>query len=403
MHDYDIQTTLDDLARTFEVFKEANEERLTNLEKKGHGGADVQEKMDRLESSLDQAERRLKQMDTLKNRPYLETNGEPFCGYNHAFLDYLRKGLDAPLHDYERKSLSTTSDPDGGYLVPSGLYDRLYSTLQSTSVMRGLASVREISSSALEMLVDKDAADVGWVAETEERKETKTPELAKIHIPVHEMYARPRATQKLLDDAMVNVEEWLSQKIVQKMAAMENTAFILGDGNNKPKGFLSYQTVPKVDWTWGKLEELKTGVDGNFEEGKGADNILDLFHALKPPYLPGASWIMSRVTQGALRKLRDPDNHQYLWQPPLIGLPTPTLLGYPLILCDDMPNLVPKTASKSIVFGNFKEAYQIVDRAGMRVLRDPYSAKPYVEFYTTRRLGGDVLNFEALKVLNFAA
>lgn len=402
MHDYDIQTTLDDLARTFEAFKDANEERLTNLEKKGHVDPEVQEKMARLETSLDQAERRFKQMEAFTNRPQLETNAEPICGHNRAFLDYLRKGLDAPLHDYERKSLSTTSDRDGGYLVPSGLYDRLYSTLQTTSVMRGLASVREISSSALEMLIDKDAADVGWVAETEERKETKTPELAKIRIPVHEMYARPRATQKLLDDAALNVEEWLSQKIVQKMAAMENTAFILGDGANKPKGFLSYPTAAKSDWEWGKLEELKTGADGKFEVGKEAENILNLFHALKPPYLPGASWMMSRVTQGALRMLRDPDNHQYLWQPPLAGLPTPTLLGYPLILCDDMPNLVADTASKSIVFGNFKEAYQIVDRTGIRVLRDPYSAKPYVEFYTTRRVGGDVLNFEALKVMNFA-
>jgi HK97 family phage major capsid protein len=403
MHDYDIQTTLDDLARTFEEFKGANEERLKTLEKKGYVDPLLQEKMDRIETSLDQTEKRLKQMDVLASRPQVETDSESFCAHKAAFMDYVRKGLDAPLHDYERKSLSTTNDRDGGYLVPSGLHDRLYSTLQEGSVMRGLATVREISSSALEMLIDKDAADVGWVAETQERAETRTPELAKIRIPVHEMYARPRATQKLLDDARLNIEDWLSQKIAQKMAMMENTAFLRGDGNNKPKGILAYETVAKARWEWGKLEELKTGVDGDFGAGRGADTLLDLFHTLKPPYIPGAVWLMSRLTQGVLRKLKDPESHEYLWQPPLGGMPTPTLLGHPLIVCDDMPGLAQRVASKSIVFGNFKEGYQIVDRTGIRVLRDPYSSKPYVEFYTTRRVGGDVLNFEALKILNFAA
>lgn len=402
MHDYDIQKTFEDLSRTFEEFKKVNEERLTSLENKGFVDADLHQKLEHLQSHLDQAEQRVKQMEAQNHRPHLEVS-EPFCTHSRAFMDYIRKGLDTPLHDYEQKSLATTSDRDGGYLVPSGLHDRLYATLQTASIMRSIAHVREISSSALEMLIDKDSADVGWVAETDERRETKTPELAKIRIPVHEMYARPRATQKLLDDASLNVEEWLSQKIAQKMAMLENTAFILGDGNNKPKGFLTYETVGVARWEWGKLEEVKTGVDGGFIADKSPDALLNLFYSLKPSYLPGATWLMSRATQGALRMLKDPGSHQYLWQPPLAGFPSPTLLGYPVNMCDDMPNLVPKTASKAVVFGNFKEGYQIVDRTGIRVLRDPYSAKPYVEFYTTHRVGGDVLNFEALKVLNFAA
>lgn len=403
MHDYDIQTTVDDLARTFEAFKGTNNERLAILEKKGYEDPYVQEKLKKIENSLDQSERRLKQMEALQVRPYHETASEPLLGYNRAFMDYVRKGLDSPLYDYERKSLSTTSDGDGGYLVPSGLHNGLYATLQTASVMRGLASVREISTSSLEMLIDKGSADAGWVAETQERDETRTPDLIKTQIPAHEMYARPRATQKLLDDSMVNVEEWLVQKISQKMAAMENVAFISGDGKVSPKGILSYETVRKEAWEWGKLEELKTGANGNFGEGLGVATLLVLFHALKTPYLPGASWLMSRTAQIALRQLRDETSHQYLWQPPLGGMPNPTLLGYPVTVCDDMPSLTSGTPSKPIIFGNFKEAYQIVDRTGTRVLRDPYSAKPYVEFYTTRRVGGDVLNFEALKVLNFAA
>lgn len=401
MYDYDQQTTLDDMSKTFEDFKKANDERLDALEKSGHVDALLQEKMDRIQTHLDQTEERLQRMDIAHQRPAIDQEADPFPNHTHAFMDYIRKGVDAPLHHYEQKSLSTTTDRDGGYLVPSGLHDRLYSTLQSTSIMRSLANVREISSSALEMLIDKDSADAGWVAETEEREETKTPELAKMRIPVHEMYARPRATQKLLDDANVNVEDWLAQKIAQKMATMENEAFLQGDGDNKPKGILSYETCSLRDWEWGKLEETPSGEDGGFPDEGAANVLLDLFHSLKAPYLTGASWIMSRATQGILRTLRDPDNHQYLWQPPLAGVPTPTLLGYPIHLCDDMPSLVAGVPSKSILFGNFQEGYQIVDRTGMRVLRDPYSSKPYVEFYTTRRVGGDVLNFEAIKVLNF--
>lgn len=403
MHDYDIQTTFTNLAQTFEEFKKANDKRLESLEGSLVNQPELENKMHQLQDAMDQAEKRLKKMEIQDLRPPLETTSEKTCPHKKAFLDYVRKGTEGVLQAYEAKSLTVGSDRDGGYLVPSGLEMHLHATLQESSVMRGIANVREISSSALEMLIDKDSGDAGWVAETSPREETKTPELAKIRIPVHEMYARPRATQKLLDDASLNVEEWLSQKIAQKMALMENTAFISGDGNNKPKGLLACETVDKAHWEWGKLEEVKTGVDGDFAEGHGAETLLVLFYALKPSYLPGASWLMSRQTQGILRTLRDPGNHQYLWQPPLAGMPTPTLLGYPVLISDDMPSLVAKTVSKSILFGNFKEGYQIVDRTGFRVLRDPYSSKPYVEFYATRRVGGDILNYEALKVLNFAA
>ncbi len=403
MHDYDTQTTLDDLSRSFQAYKETNEERLHSLEQKGDVDPLVQEKMDRIETSLDEAEKRLKRMEAQNFRPAVEISDGSDSAHQSAFMDYVRKGLDAPLLDIERKSLSTSPDRDGGYLVPSGLHDSLYATLQTTSVFRNLASVREISSSALEFLIDKDFGDAGWVSEKQDRPETNTPELIKSRIPVHEMYAKPRATQKLLDDASLNIEEWLSQKIAYKMALMENAAFIMGDGDNKPKGILSYETTTKANWEWNKLEAVKSGVNGAFEDGNEANTLLDLFSALKSQYLPGSTWLMSRMTQSALRKLKNPNNHEYLWQPPLSGAPSSTLMGYPIAIADDMPSLTKDQASKAIVFGNFKEGYQIVDRTGMRVLRDPYSAKPYVEFYTTRRVGGDVLNFEALKVLNFAA
>lgn len=401
MYDYDIQTTLTDLNRTFEEFKAANNSRLETLEKQKPLDPLERDKLDRLEASLTEAETRLKQIEAQKVRPLMETKEDSFCPHTRAFMDYIRKGLDAPLHIYETKALSTTSDRDGGYLVPSGLHDHLYATLQSTSVMRSLATVRQISTSVLELLLDKDRADAGWVGEAQERAETKAPEVAKIHIPVHEMYAKPRATQKLLDDAMINVEEWLAQKISQKMAMMENDAFIQGDGQSKPRGILSYASHERRAWKWGELEEIRTGTKGDFLKDMGALTLQDTFFSLKSPYLVGASWLMSRTAQAMIRKLRDSESGHYLWEPPLGGVTTPTLLGYPVVVSDDMPALVPGTASKSIVFGNFKEGYHIVDRTGVHVLRDPYSAKPYIEFYTTRRLGGDVVNFEAFKIIHF--
>jgi HK97 family phage major capsid protein len=402
MHDYDIQTNINELARTFEEFKSTQDERLNLLEKKGISDPLMEEKLSRIETSLDQSEKRLKQMEAQRIRPQVETSSEPFCHHQRAFMDYIRKGLDAPLHHFEQKALSTTADRDGGYLVPPALGERLYATLQATSSLRGLASIREISTSALEMLIDKDEANAGWVTEVQERGETTTPELIKIRIPVHEMYAKPRATKKLLDDAMLNVEEWLAEKIAQKMGSMESTAFVKGDGQNKPKGILAYETTSKAAWEWGKLEEVKTTAKGDLVGDIGVISLQDIFFSLKPQYLSGASWLMSQSAQARLRRLKDADSGRYLWEPPLAGVSNPTLLGYPIVVSDAMPSLVTGAASKSVIFGNFKDGYQIVDRTGIHVLRDPYSAKPYVEFYATRRVGGDVLNFEALKVLNFS-
>ena len=404
MHDYDIATTMDDLGRTFQEFKAANDARLESLEKKDQEDPLVAQKLDRLNASMDQAEMRLKQLEVARLRPQsslTETHAD--SGHQTAFAEYVRKGAVHEFLAYEGKSLSSQGGRDGGYLIPSGLSENLYSVLNTSSVMPELANVREITTDALELLLDKDMADAGWAQETAARNETATPEFAKIRIPVHEMYAKPRATQKLLDDALLNVESWLSEKIAQKMASMESHAFIQGDGEGKPKGFLNYDSVTGKDWSWGKLEHVFSGQDGAFLDGGGADVLYDVMSPLKPQYLPGACWLMSRSAQAAVRMLKSPEDNRYLWQPAFQDGARPTLMGFPIHVSDDMPSLVQGRSSVSLAFGNFKEAYQIVDRQGVHVLRDPYSAKPYVEFYTTRRVGGDVVNFEALKLLKFAS
>lgn len=399
MDSLQIENAVDDLQKAFCEFKSINDERLKSIEVKGGADPLLSEKLDRLNQHLDETQGRLKRLEAAHGRPQLGGALESSCSHKSAFMGYVRKGDTGEL---EAKGLSSRSDKEGGYLIPQEIAQDIIQTIVPQSPMRQVAKVLTITSDALEILVDKDDLDAGWAQETGDRPETATPEWARIRIPVHEMYARPRATQKLLDDSEINLEAWLSGKIASRMASLENQAFIYGDGVGKPKGFLSYETASRGNWSWGKLEAMTTGVEGDFGD-HGADQLIDLLNLLKPQYMQGAVWMMPRSAQARIRKLKDSATGQYLWQPGLNGETSPTLMGYPVILADDMPALTQGTESTSVAFGNFKEAYSIIDRQGTQILRDPFSAKPYVEFYTTRRVGGDIVNFEALKVLKFGA
>lgn len=302
----------------------------------------------------------------------------------------------------QKDGLHAGDGSHGGYLVPEVLHSRLDQKLHDLSPLRQVANILKISRSSVDILVNRTAPQVGWAGETDPRDETDAPDMVKIKIPAHELYAKPRATQKLLEDAQVNVEEWLVQKVSEQMALRESHAFIHGDGDNKPKGLLAYDLVDAGDYAWGNIEKIRTGAQGAFAEAHGGDALIDVLHRVPTHYLKGAVWLMSPSALAAVRKLKDESTGQYLWQPGF-GTTPANLLGYPVVICDAMPALIPGRASPSIFFGNFKEAYQIVDRADMHVMRDPYSAKPHVEFYVTRRVGADVINFDAIKALSFEA
>ena len=385
MVNYDqLNESLGSITQDFQTFKQDQEEKMMTFEEK---------QTQDMETKLDILKTRLGKLEVAAQRPILEGSPE-ILAEKEELLTYVRKGETG----LEEKALSTETNPGGGYLIPQVIASDMVQTITAHAPLRSLARVTTISTDALEVLVDKDSAQIGWVSETQSRDETTTPELARVKIPVHELYAKPRATQKLLDDAAINVESWLIEKVSTQMARTENDSFVNGDGEGKPKGFLTYPTAQSQDWEWGKLEEFITLVDGDFGEF-GADVLIDTLHAMKPQYLDQAVWIMSRSTLAAVRKVRSGDD--YLFQPSFSDKAPGTLLGYPVVVCDDMPALIEGKPSKAIVFANLREAYQIVDREGIHVLRDPYSAKPYVEFYTTRRVGGDVVNFEAIKVVNF--
>lgn len=356
----------------------------------------VDQTLSNLEASFkafqDNQEKKIQQLYKSNQRPVLESQ-DIQSHKNQGFIDYLKSGHEG----FGQKALTSHPGNIGGFLIPDPVIERISQSMQQTSSLRSLARVTTISSDTLELLLDKGSSDVGWVSELADRPETDTPELAKVKISVHQIYAKPRASQKILDDARIDVENWLVGKVSEKMAMSENAAFINGDGDNKPKGFLSYELVPVGDGEWGKIESLKMNVGDKF----ATDVLLDAINAMKPQYLHGAVWLMSRSALTAVRKIKE-EFGQYLWQSGLTAGAPSTLLGYPVIINDEMPALSDEKASTSIVFANFHEAYQIVDRASMHVLRDPYSAKPYVEFYVTKRVGGDVINFDAIKAIQFS-
>lgn len=409
MTDSDIAQVTEELGRTWEAHKDAVESCAREVKRTGDIGAETRHKIDRIGDQLDRLVSEKREIETWSRRPP-HGGGEdrvhagPMAIQHKAqFQQFLRKGQDQGLAEIERKALSVGSDPDGGYLVPHEMSERIVKRVEQMSPFRTVAASVQISTEAMEGLRDIDEAGAGWTTETGARAETSSPSLGKWRIPVAEMYAEPRATQTFLDDAAVDVDAWLSAKIADRFARLENAAFIAGDGVAKPRGFTSYPTAatPDATRTWGVFEHMATGANGTFAASNPADVLFDAVEAMKPGYLAGASWIARRQVIAAIRKMKSAADGSFLWQPGLQQGQPPTLLDVPVVTDEDMPALA--TGSLSLALGNFREAYQIVDRLGIRVLRDPYTAKPYVKFYATKRVGGDVVNFEAVKFIKFAS
>jgi len=327
---------------------------------------------------------------------------DEYKAYKSAFFNLARKASIDFLSADERKALSAGVDSDGGYLMPPATAGRIVKRVYDLSPIRAISNVMVISGDALEGIADIDEATAGWVSEIGTRSDSATPTVNKYRIEAFEMYSMPKATQKLLDDAAVDVEAWLAAKVADKFARVEAAAFVNGTGVGQPRGFATYTTAATADASraWGQLEHVKTGANGAFHTTQ-ADPLFDLIQAFKPGYLANAKWVTTRAVIAAIRKFKTTTTLEYIWQPGLqVGMPD-KLLGYPVVNAQDMPTLA--TDSLSMALGDFNEGYQIVDRLGMRTLRDPFTAKPYVVFYTTKRTGGGVVNFEAIKFIKFSA
>lgn len=405
--DAEIQTAMHEFMETFEIYRQSNEGRLSEIENRLSSDVVTSETLDRLDGALNEQKQRIDQLITRKNRPHLQaTSLERSIGMGHegrykaAFETYIRRGVEKDLVAFQEKALSVGSDPDGGYLVPDETEHEIGRHLSEISPIRSIAGIRQVSGSVFKKPFSVTGPVVGWVGETDSRPQTAGPTLAELEFPTMELYAMPAATASLLEDSVINIDQWIADEVRVAFAEQEGAAFIMGDGNKKPNGLLNYSVIAENNWAWGKIGYLASGVDANFSPQNPADKLLDLIYALKAGYRQNAHWVMNRKTQAKIRKFKDNDGN-YLWQPPsLAGVPA-TLMGFPIIEAEDMPDI--GANAFPIAFGDFRRGYLIVDRMGMRVLRDPYSAKPYVLFYTTKRVGGGIQDFDAIKLFKTAA
>ncbi len=399
----EIGGAFDEFMSAFEAFKDANDARLDQIERRMSADVVTSEKVERINAALDKQQDRLDELALKARRPSLSGDAgdgrwSPVSEHKQAFEAYVRKGDTGALSALEAKSLSAGSDPDGGYLVPDETEVEIGRLLSNASPIRAIADVRQVSSSVYKKPFTTTGAATGWVGETAARTETASPTLAELQFPAMELYAMPAATQSLLDDAAVNIDQWIAEEVQTVFAEQEGTAFVTGDGVNKPRGFLDYPTVDDASWSWGNIGYLATGVAGDFAATDPSDVLIDLIYSTKAGYRQNAHWVMNRKVQGDIRKIKDADGN-YIWQPAASAGGRATLMNFPIAEAEDMPD---KAAdSLSVAFGDFRRGYLIVDRVGIRVLRDPYSSKPFVLFYTTKRVGGGVQNFEALKFLKF--
>lgn len=380
-------------------FKQENDRRLKEIEAKGliKGDPLTEEKIDKHSKTIGELQKQIDELAKKGARAGVGGDDEKAAAkaeHRKAFEGFVRKGADAGLIELQMKAVSVGSDPAGGYAVPETIDSTIETFERDNTPMRQACKVMAVGNEAYEKLVNTGtAAGSGWVDETEARAETTTPTLAALKPYFGEVYANPGTTQKALDDLFFDVEAWLSEEVGLKFAEDENDAFTVGTGVKKPKGILAYTLSLSVDGTrtFGEVQKVHSGTNGVFV----ADKLLDLVHSLKRGYRNNASFMANALSVSALRKLKDGQNN-YLWQGAFILGQPATLLGYPILENDDMAD--PATGSASLMFGDFKRAYCIVDVRGTRVLRDPFTNKPKVHFYTTKRVGGFLVNDRAVKV-----
>lgn len=405
----EIKKAVEGFMTTFEEFKNKVNTELDQVKKTGGTDAVTADEVKKLNAALDEQKKLVDELRLDAKRPLITGHdGEKRAmtadeqKHRDAFLNYMRKGASAEeeLKAIEAKSLSAGSNPDGGYVVPFQLDSTIDRVLSEVSPIRAISSVMQVSTGLLRKPVNMGGAGAGWVGEAESRPQTATPTLNMLEFPVMEMYANPAATQTLLDDAYINIEQWLADEVQITFAEQEGAAFVAGNGVNKPRGFLAYDTVANANYAWGKLGFTVSGGASDFAATEPENVFIDLIHSLKAGYRTGARFVMNSATLAKVRKFKD-GNDNFIWQPGLQAGQPDRLLGYAITEAEDMPDV--GAGEFPIAFGNFNRGYQVVDRIGTRVLRDPFTAKPFVLFYTTKRVGGGVKNFEAIKLLKIGA
>lgn len=355
----------------------------------------VNAKIQRQEDRMNKLDRK----SMMTARPALATSADMDAPHQKAFAAYVRSGDDDGLRglEMEGKAMSSSVAADGGYLVDPQTSETINGTLSSTASIRAIANVVAVDATSYDVLVDHTEMGAGWATEVAASTETGTPQLDRISIPLHELSALPKVSQRLLDDSAFDIEGWLATRIADKFARSEASAFVGGDGVDKPTGFLNYPQVDNDVWAWGNIGYVPTGASGDMLDG---DPVIDLVYALGAEYRANGTFVMNSKTAGNVRKLKDADG-RFLWSDGLAAGEPARLVGYPVVIAEDMPDIAPDATA--IAFGDFGTGYTVAERPDLRVLRDPFSAKPNVLFYATKRVGGAVSDFAAIKLLKYAA
>lgn len=366
--------------------------------------SDIKSLHDDINSRLQQQEERLTMLDRKSlttSRPALAAAADQDAPHQKAFEAYVRTGDDDGLRGLELqgKALNTAVAGDGGYLVDPVTADNIASVLASTASIRAIANVVNVEATSYDVLIDHGDVGTGWATETGSVTETSTPSIERIAIQLHELSALPKASQRLLDDSAFDIEAWLAGRIADKFARAEANAFINGDGIDKPTGFLTHPNVANDSWAWGSLGYVATGTSGDFDATNPADAIVDLVYSLDAEYRANATFVMNSKVAGAVRKMKDLDG-RFLWSDGLAAGEPARLMGYPVLIAEDMPDMA--ADATPIAFGDFSAGYTVAERPDTRILRDPFSAKPHVLFYATKRVGGDVSDFAAIKLLKLS-
>ncbi len=333
-------------------------------------------------------------------RPALASAANETLPHKKAFSAYVRTGEDDALRslDVEAKGLNTAVAAEGGFLIDPQTSDQIDHVLRSGASIRAISRVVHVDASAYDVLIDHNEIGAGWIDEVAPTTETTSPLIDRISIALHELSASPKASQRILDDAAFDVEAWLAERIADRFLRAESDAFVNGDGVAKPKGFLNQTMVSNDSWSWGNIGYIATGTGGDFDPIAPADELIDLVYALGAEYRAGAAFVMNSKTAGEVRKMKDGQG-RFLWMEGLQAAQPPLLAGYPALIVEEMPDIAPD--SHAIAFGNFAAGYTIAERPDLRILRDPYSARPNVTFFATKRVGGDVTDFAAIKTLKF--
>ena len=348
-----------------------------------------------LRSDVDEVKSRLERVSRAATRPLIG-GASALSPEVKGFVDgYLRKGLDAEL-----KSVSGAVLGDGGYAVPREIDAVISATLLKLSPIRGIAQIVQVGSAGYRKLITTGGTASGWVSETAARPMTNTPTFVEIVPPSGDLYANPAASQAMLDDAAFNLEAWLGNEISMEFARAEGAAFINGSGTNQPRGFLGAPTSLLTDATrpFGTVQHAVSGNAATL----GANpelKLIDLVHSLKAAHRQGATWVMNSSTLAEVRKLKASDG-SFLWQPGIAEGQPDRLIGYPVVEAGDMPDIAANAFP--IAFGNFRAGYLIAERSATSILRDPFTNKPFVHFYAVKRIGGQVLDSEAIKLLKIS-